>query len=453
MTKYSFIITDIIIGVSLIIAASFSIEWCAAGFLLLFLFQVRRLINRKKVLLGGQYAFISFDTFFLIMFALCTYIIPILVLFGIEEEIKGIYLVEYNSKYIPYSLFLCAIAVSLYSAGLFRGLSTKRKDCFPSKIKNFKSVIAISYVLATFITLIFLYTFIKAKSAGKMDIVGSITTLINCFIILPIVLCGYMNQFYKYSPIKFVKKYWYILSCALLIAVCMMSIGDRLVAVCLLIPLAFIINEYVYKFSKWQILIAILLGFFLMFLISFTRGRTSLVEGVSIYRESDNPMAMFQDVYPANTCLVLGTEAKEINGLYKPMKIIPLILSPIPFLPSIIKDTFFDGEFSSAMYFTLIYRSRSNVGESGMGSHAVADIYVSWGLMGIIALFFLLGYFVGGSYIRKNNVYSLIIYVGFIAWSAYIPRQSIFDPYRDIVWMVVIYYLLCNMNVLLQKKR
>lgn len=446
MKRSGYLLFDIVVAVVLLLLASYNMVWGAAGYVLLYIWQVRRLFHEEKKILKDRTSLISFNFFFFLMFSLCTYIIPVVVILGMDEEIKLLTQSYYTSKYIPYSMFLCAIAVAFYSTGYLRGLNKQTLSNTPKPIKNFRGILILSNVFAFIITVIFAITLIRAKAAGEMDIAGNVTTLVDCFIILPIALCGYMNQFYHYNLIQFVKKYWFILSCSLFIVITMLSIGDRFMTIVLLTPLVYIINTYVYRFSKLQIISALVLGFFFMFLISFTRGRTSLSDGVSDFRESDNKLVLFQDVYPANKCLIIGTEARIEQGLYKPLKIFSVALTPIPFLPSIIKNAFFEGEYSSTMYITEICRKKSNIGESGTGTQVVTDIFVSWGLIGVAFFFYLIGRIIGKLYRNKSSVFYYIAYVGFVTWSFYIPRQSLFDPYRDVVWMLAILYVLCHLK-------
>ena len=334
-------------------------------------------------------------------------------LLGTAEEMKIMGLIDYHESYVPLSLFLSTAAVSIYSFGYLRGYNTKTVLTEkPRPIRNFSGLKNICFILAGLVTVYFTYSFINAKKAGEMDLSGVMGTLVNCFIILPVALCGYMNRYYHLSPIRFFKKYWFIFFCVLYISISMLSLGDRLMAICLLTSTVFVVNEFVYKFSKKQILVALTAGMFFMFMISFTRGYTTLSQGFLEYRQSDDKLMVFQDVYPANACLILGTEVKEKQGLYKPMKIIPLALSPIPFVPSLIKVAYFDGNFSSASYLTNVNKGRLNVGDSGLGTHVVADVYVSWGVVGIFILFGLFGFFVGRCYARVAALQRVATHAG-----------------------------------------
>ena len=443
MTAFLFVIYDLIIALLLLALAQYDVNVSIIGFVLLYIWQVRRLFVKEKKVMCDSYSLIRFNTFFFIMYSVCTYLIPILMLFDVDEEMKIIGLIDYSASYVSLSLLLSTIAVSFYSFGYLRGYNTKTVLTEPTKpIRGFSSIKTISFFLAGMVTVYFTYGFFNAKEAGEMDLSGIMGTLVNCFLILPVALCGYMNRYYHLPPIIFFKKYWFIFFCVLYISVSMLSLGDRLMAICLLTSTVFVINEFVYKFSKKQIFVALAAGMFFMFMISFTRGSTTMSQGFVEYRQSDNKLMVFQDVYPANACLILGTEVKEKQGLYKPLKIIPLSLSPLPLVPSFIKVAFFDGNFSSASYLTNVNKGRLNVGDSGLGTHVVADVYVSWGIIGIFFLFGLFGFFVGRCYAKRTNIFYYVASVGFVAWSIFIPRESLFDPYRDVVWMVAILFFL-----------
>lgn len=441
---YSFVIFDLLISIILLLLSDMFLKGVIVMFIMLYIWQLIRLFKKERRMMGAL-SLISFNTLFFAMYTFCTYFIPILILFDIIEETQFLLAIDFNIVYVPFALFLSSIAVSVYSWGYLKGISKPYKHS-NKPLRNFNFILSLCNVMAFLVTVYFSFNFLEIVSTDVRDVSGKVGTLVNCFLILPVTLCGYMNKFYKRPLLKFIFKHWFLFLCIAYICVCMLSVGDRLMTICLFLPVAFIINEFVYKFKKIQVAVAAVIGVFFMFLISFTRGNSSLSQGVSDFGEAEHKIAFFQDVFPANATFILGTELYETSGLYKPMKIVPVLLTPIPFIPSLIENTFFNGSYSSAMYLTLANRKRSTVGESGIGTHVVVDILVSWGVIGVVLFFSVFGYIAGVSYCRRNSIYYLIITVGLVAWSIFMPRESMFDPYRDVVWMLLIASLLINIS-------
>lgn len=102
----------------------------------------------------------------------------------------------------------------------------------------------------------------------------------------------------------------------------------------------------------------------------------------------------FQDFLPASNCLYLFKNWREThNGeLFYPSKIFILPFSPIPYLPTFLTSSFYGksslNEILSADLSTGWYKNVVANLNGGIGTHVVGDIYVSWGLLGVIVLFF-----------------------------------------------------------------
>ena len=405
--------------------------------------QLYRLIRNDYIKNKRDYSIVNFNTLFFTMYSLVTYLIPVFYILNVRDVNFSVF-VQFNETYIRKTLLLSSIAVELYTYGYFRGLSKPSSRVNDKLLRNIDSILSIFKILSVIVTIYFLLHFFQARTLGNMDVSGRVSTLVNCFIILPITLSGYSNLKYNLGFWAFCRKHLIIFACAGIIVISMLSIGDRTIPVALLSAFLFIINEFVYKIRSSQFLLLIIIGVTFMFLISYTRGTSqSLIVGYRDFRSSDNKLSFFQDVYPGNANFILSTEIVEKEGLYKPLRIIPIFLAPIPFVPSLIKNTFFEGEIGTAMYLTLYNRNLVfSYGESGVGTHVVADIYLSWGILGVLLFFYLFGLIVGSLFTKKANPYSLISYTSLISWSIFMARASFFDPYRDIVWMCCILYFI-----------
>ena len=158
----------------------------------------------------------------------------------------------------------------------------------------------------------------------------------------------------------------------------------------------------------------------------------------------DNPAIVFQDVIPVNLDYYLGLHYVDHHGSYKPGRIIVYLLKPIPFVPSYLTNTFFEGDITTGNLLTEYNKKIVDVGSStqGLGTHCIVDVYMSWGIVGVVLLFMIFGMIVGKCYTNANKFYSLLIYCGLMAGAIYIPRESLFSTYRIAIWLVVLAFFL-----------
>jgi oligosaccharide repeat unit polymerase len=78
----------------------------------------------------------------------------------------------------------------------------------------------------------------------------------------------------------------------------------------------------------------------------------------------------------------------------------------------------------------------------GLGTNVVADIYLSFGILGVLVFFTSLGWIIGKSErLSGNNVYWNVIYVLFVSNSVYLVRSGFFQNSRTFAWSLLIIYL------------
>ena len=81
-------------------------------------------------------------------------------------------------------------------------------------------------------------------------------------------------------------------------------------------------------------------------------------------------------------------------------------------------------------------------GGYGLGTNIIADIYISFGLFGVILLMFLLGSFI--SYLKRhmnNNIYMFALYIIMISYSIYLVRAEFLFPIRLLVWVLTFIFV------------
>lgn len=152
--------------------------------------------------------------------------------------------------------------------------------------------------------------------------------------------------------------------------------------------------------------------------------------------------------------LYVGMEYVEKNGInWGTTSLFNSLLSVIPFAQSTFESiTGVDLETSAGFFTTLAFGKQRSY---GLGTNLVADVYISFGLIGVIGLFMLFGRTVElyrKKTIMKNDIYSNIVYFTLLSYSVYYPRTGLFMPLKFIIWTFAIYYLLKQFKILTKKQ-
>lgn len=177
---------------------------------------------------------------------------------------------------------------------------------------------------------------------------------------------------------------------------------------------------------------------------------SSMVEttGTTI-SQTDAVEDMFEDYIPASMSIYMLMSWREEHGgnLYYPGKIFIAPFLPIPYIPSILSDLFYgvkqQGDLNSGVLTTQIRNRISHYSDSGVGTHVVGDVYVSWGIIGIILMFFYFGKLVGQSQLKcSDNIFYALIYITLTCDAVYMARATLFLDIRNIGFQFFLVFLL-----------
>ncbi|MDZ7775704.1 MAG: O-antigen polysaccharide polymerase Wzy [Bacteroidales bacterium] len=241
-------------------------------------------------------------------------------------------------------------------------------------------------------------------------------------------------------------------------------IGDRGPALFLIVILTGLSYAFLYirKIPIKYLLVFGIVGIILMHLIGM--GRTTdirdareniITRGIEKTRTTDQSQfyyAITKSMVANNRNLYVGLEYVDKNGINWGETYLPSIVGVIPFAQSIVEYLLEKNFESSADFFTTLTLGEQR--STGLGTNLVADVYITFGLIGVIALFLLFGWIV--ELFRKrtiiiNDIYSNIVYFTLLSFSVAYTRIGLFSPLKFIIWTFVIYYLLKQFNLLKNK--
>lgn len=257
----------------------------------------------------------------------------------------------------------------------------------------------------------------------------------------------------SYRPRRLVDVFEYLSKPAFLVAVLyfviFLRVGDRGPIIQLILVIFGSYSILVRPISFKLITIIILVGMVVLTFLSYARSADS--DGSLISRGIENTQVssvfdLGMDLIVNNRNLYVGVEYAKLYGLDYGKGTIHYILGPIPFLPSALTNFFFDsipGDLTSAVKIT----DFSNA-HYGLGSNLIADLYMQFGTLGVVFFMSLLGLVSDKLMYRAHGkqTIDLLAYVFLLSFSIYLPRTSMFEPIRHIVWSVLFFSIIIGFS-------
>jgi oligosaccharide repeat unit polymerase len=121
------------------------------------------------------------------------------------------------------------------------------------------------------------------------------------------------------------------------------------------------------------------------------------------------------------------------------------LLGVVPFLPSLVTGGH-NTEFGSAELLTDYTNTVNNIPldyRIGLGTTIIGDIYLSFGLIGVILLMYFLGRFINRYLLQTLSMkyHAIIIMAGMLANCVFLVRASYTHAVRYVLWALIIAYI------------
>lgn len=400
---------------------------------------------------------INFNLFYLFSFLFCTYIFPVVLMpMGETGYLYSTSVLGVNESSVNVCTCLASFAISVYAFSYCTNI--RRVEIRNQQSMKLSSSLDFILALVTLALSVSSILFINANS-DSVAMTESPYLFVVFYSLLAICLVNICKKKPDSHPIYFfIKNAKVLISCSCLIVLIMLYMGDR--GPILSIGMIFLGSVSIYlKNIKVKYLVPLFIaGVVGMFLIGVLRSgdgsfRTGGVSGFSssakevLSTGNGTVWEVFSDFTDRYIELYSGYEYHEKNGNYYPLKILPIIASPVPLLPNILSDVIYNKPFlelsSVKAINSSIFRSR----DGWFGTHQVIDIYMSWGIVGVFIIFYLQGViFAKISSRHKSSLLYGILYIVLLSKSLYLPRAVFFDLYRPIVWTYLLYIVFAKKN-------
>ncbi len=435
----------------------------------------------KRQLVPSKDQYLKISSFFLIGFYIVHYQMYIDYVLGNYKNFGHDYI--YDENFILKAISVSSIALCSFVLGyrykivkVLKGINrTSKSDAF--KDYNLKRALKFITTLLYFFVLLLIFTVDSSYCNGGYGrdgveiggIGGYINDYIIIFFITYLVLWllekGIRKQKFN-SFLSFVKSIGLPYLCILFIF-CVLTLmsGDR--GPVMQVVLAFFgcfVLVYKYRIKIGVFLMLLVVGVITFSFVAYVRenkdvtsysqkiiaAQKNQLESSKNYSFSPTTYELATSVRTLQACMIYTEENDFSYGVFQGMQ----VLNIIPGLGSIIGaiigidvSTLNSAEF-------LTYQILGQFPSHGLGTSATADVYLDFGLIGIIFLFTFFGIVVCDveQNVFKNNVNSIYYYAFFLvllSFSIYISRSSILSVFR----VCFLVYLFSSIFIFLFKKK
>ena len=434
---------------------TYSLAYCN----LLFIIYIASSILIIRHSISGKNYF-NFHLLFLISFFFVNFVYPVSI-YPISPYYFPVYRFEFDPNFITKATALALLASSSYNIGVALQFGRKEK----SKASPNTNFLTLQYLLIPLLYILFFFLFLfggtqllKFQFGSTFHIPPGLLLFFQVSLGLSLVIAFYAKS-YSGSILDFLKNYnKAILLILLLYCFTFLATGDRgpLIQIVLIAFVSF--TMFVRPMKLRNFIIIVLSGMLFLTFISYARTETnqSATEtGVTIskgmqYMKLNSFYDIGMDLIVNNRNLYTGYEYVEKHGISYGKSMYHQLFSPFPKLPSLFTQLVFNSDpvdLSTARILTKEYDAHY-----GLGTNMVIDLYMNFGVLGVIIFMFVLG-FIASKFQREayysNNFNYIIAYVFLVALAIYMPRSTIFDPLRPIIWAILLYQFLKVLRLLL----
>lgn len=232
-----------------------------------------------------------------------------------------------------------------------------------------------------------------------------------------------------------------------IISLILLSSGTRTIPLIIFATL-FIIYCQKHKVSFSFVFFSVVVGTLLMSYIGNIRSEGVLISSQAEDASQFGWLEKFSDLFICNRSLYVFYDFVDSKSFTYGLSMVSCLLSPIPFAQSAFQKLtgipyylLNSPDFSTYLQFGLNP-------PLGLGTNIVGDVYLAFGLIGCIILFFLLGRFV--TYVRTrmwNGSYMyFLLYLVIASDAIYMCRAAYFDSFKTALWTLAMAWILIRKN-------
>ena len=391
-----------------------------------------------------RYEVLGFNAIFSLSLILVTYIYP-LVVYPVFPNFS-LFGYSYNENVITKASAMVNMAYSFYAMGYMMVLNKDARTNLLAYKKNFDFPAIIPRKLLVPWTLIDVLFFVIIIAAGGLEMfysqyagdksvkAGVVFSLLwvffQTFSILLIIVNLKYNSKFTYFAIG-------------LIMFLLMAVGTRTLPLCIILLVAYTVSIKK-DFSLFKIAIMGVVLFGLLSLVGIYRHGSA---DLSAFSSTDIGLwAYLEDFIVCTRNQYVIYDYVQQKGTTLGVSSLGYILAVIPFMQSFVSSLF---GLSDADLRSESLTTKWESTDTGLGTHIVGDVYLAFGLIGVVFLFFALGYIVAKSRgaMFRGSWKGAIIYLVLVSGAVFMCRGSFFYSLKNIVWSLLIVLLVRNNKI------
>lgn len=375
---------------------------------------------------------LKFEFFFLIAFFFTNYVYAIV--FYPDNPYFSLFSLEFNQDYVCKALALSTLGITCFCAGIIEVKQMKQEQMKTEFLRNLKPLI----VILMLIFIPYLYSLYQTHEYTT-EFESSLVNVVLQFFIYYYLFSYFNNEYLlnkNFSIIKFLKEP--IIFLILIYTLLFLSIGSRTIPLRIVLLCLLIFQFFVKRIPNIILLLLMAGGAFIMTVVGVVREGYEFMGLTSIWEIGN-------DLTINNRSLYVLMEYADAHGYTFGTSMLMQVLSLIPFLQSIflIVSGMSPDDITSAGIVTRLYFEDSPLDRIGLGTNIIGDIYVAFGMVGVIVMMFLLGKLMKSLYYQslQGNAIAVLIYALIFMDVIYLPRSSVLGSLRPVFWTYMAYLL------------
>ena len=385
--------------------------------------------------------YFDFDTLFLISYSIAFFIYTIF-LYPINPQYFVLFNFAFNESTITRATALSLLGANFYMMGNVFYQDKVYKVVY-YKVLPVRIFVIFLYISFSLFLLFGGFTFYENLYAGNQvsradTIFGYFDVLVRVFVLLSVV-----SQFYKMhiqqKGFSWKRVDMLLVTFLVLYVLFFLSIGKRGGVIAFFLA-TLAIYTYYYKPIK-------LLAFFKLFLCGVL-----LMSLVGIYRSNENFTEMdfvdlFMDLIVNNRNTFVAIDYVDNHGITYGISMLGNIFRIIPMLSGYLHPLLGLSVYETTSSLLITKEALGEGSFLGLGTSIIADLYLAFGVCGVMIFMGLLGYFVHylENKMKYNYIYSTIIYVTLMSYSVTLVRAEYFYSLNQIVISIFMFVLISNL--------
>lgn len=381
--------------------------------------------------------YLDFDTIFIVTYCLVGFSTTFF--YSNHEVFRAIFLgFPVDEEYINKGNLLFLIGLLSYMIGNLVSVPIKKAIQKPYIIKtNF----LMTFVFVLIIAFIAFGGINYYRSEYNDAVKGEGGTIVKYILLLLVTTAMALigTEFYNKKINANYKISWFSFSAMFFLIATLLIIGNRTAASQILLPIICLYALFFKNISFKKFLVFAFVG--IPFMWFFQQLRTG--EGTF---ELTNPIMLILDLTIPMRNTYAALEYVDMKDFTYGSSMVIDVSGVVPFLPSFIQESFpqlAPGSAALLTDYTFLNAGTPEEFQIGLGTTIIADIYIAFGLIGVLVFMYILGYLVnrwsGKSY--HLNYYSIIILCGILGNAVFMVRAGYFHPLRFIVWALLFAYI------------